>query len=129
MAKLIPTGVAQLLTPEIDLEAVFQGRTEGLAIGRHESCPINVIRPKDVESAARLSVEEQKAVVKKVSRKHAVLYTDGDGNYFLENLSETNGTYINNQKLDDDLMLLNDGDEFTLGPPDWEFVMKFKFEA
>jgi len=129
MAKLIPDGVAQLLTPEFDLDSVFQGRTEGLAIGRHDSCPINVIRPNDVKAGARLTPEEQRAVVKKVSRKHAVLYTDGDGNYFLENLSETNGTYVNNQKLDEDLMLLNDGDEITLGPPDWEFVVKFRFEA
>ena len=127
MAKLIPEGVAQLLTPVIDLDEVFQGRTEGLAIGRHDSCPINVIRPSEVQAAAKLTPEEERAVVKKVSRKHAVLYTDGDGNYFLENLSETNGTYINNQKLDDDLMLLNGGDEITLGPPDWEFVIKFRF--
>ncbi len=129
MAKLIPEGVAKLLMPEVDLDEVFQGRAEGLAIGRHDSCPINVIRPDEVQSETKLSPEEQRAVVKKVSRRHAVIYTDGDGNYFLENLSETNGTYINNQRLDEDLMLLNDGDEITLGPPDWEFVIKLRFRA
>ena len=129
MARFVPEGSAQLVAPEFDLDAVFTGRTEGVAIGRHESCPMNVLAPDRANVASKLSYEQARAIAKKVSRKHAVIYTDGEGNYFVENLSDTNGTYINGQKLGDDLVLLNDGDTIALGPPDWEYVIKFRFQV
>lgn len=129
MAKLVPVGFAERISPAFDLEEVFRGRSEGVAIGRHETCPLNVVAPENASKGSELTPEEAKAASKKVSRKHALLYTDGDGNYFVENLSDTNGTYINNNKLGDDLMLLNKGDTISLGPPDWEFVLKFRFKA
>jgi len=129
MAKLVPEGFAQLISPVFDLDKIFEGRTEGAAIGRQEGCPLSVVAPDRVDVTSKLTPEEARAISKKVSRKHAVLYSDGDGNYFIENLSDTNGTYVNNQKLGEDLMLLNDGDAVALGPPDWEFVLKYRFEA
>lgn len=127
MAKLEPVGFAERISPTFDLEQVFRGCDESVAIGRHETCPLNVISPQNASKGSDLTQDEARAASKKVSRKHALLYTDGDGNYFVENLSDTNGTYVNNNKLGDDLVLLNNGDTISLGPPDWEFVLKFRF--
>ena len=129
MARLIPEDYAKFVAPVFDLDAIFHGRTEGVAVGRHESCEINVFSPEKADVEPKLSKDQAKVAAKKVSRKHAMIYTDGDGNYFLENLSDTNGTYINGQRIGDDLVLLNSGDAISLGPPDWEFVLKFKFEV
>ena len=50
-----------------------------------------------------------------VSRKHAeIFYIDGD--LYIKNLSKTNYTYVNNDKLDvDEQRKLNDGDELGIG--------------
>lgn len=50
-----------------------------------------------------------------VSRRHAKLTVTADG-AFIENLSKANGTYINNEKIDDDMAYkLCVGDEVGLG--------------
>lgn len=49
-----------------------------------------------------------------VSRNHAEI-TISDGKLIIKNLSKANGTYVNNNKLDDELNELHDGDELSLG--------------
>lgn len=49
-----------------------------------------------------------------VSRNHAEI-TITDGKLYIKNLSKANGTYVNNEKLDDKLHELHDGDELSLG--------------
>ena len=49
-----------------------------------------------------------------VSRNHAEL-TISDGRLMIKNLSKANGTYVNNNKLGDDLQELKDGDELSQG--------------
>ena len=49
-----------------------------------------------------------------VSRRHAQISLE-DGKVTIENHSHTNYTYINNQKLVDEVLELKDGDEIGLG--------------
>ena len=49
-----------------------------------------------------------------VSRKHAE-FTVSDGKLYVKNISRSNGTYINNIKIDNELHELKDGDEISLG--------------
>lgn len=49
-----------------------------------------------------------------VSRRHAQISLE-DGKVTIENYSHTNYTYINNQKLVDEILELKDGDEIGLG--------------
>lgn len=50
-----------------------------------------------------------------VSRRHATL-TMGDGKVYIQNLSQTNFTYVNNKAIENDQPLaLHDGDEVGLG--------------
>lgn len=49
-----------------------------------------------------------------VSRIHAKLYID-DGKLYITNISATNFTYVNNEKLDNTPKLISDGDEIGLG--------------
>ena len=49
-----------------------------------------------------------------VSRNHAEI-TITDNKLYIKNLSNANGTYVNNEKLDDELHELHDGDELSLG--------------
>lgn len=48
-----------------------------------------------------------------ISRKHARLWIDGESLY-LEDLGSTNGTFVNNTRLDDPVVLF-DGDEVQIG--------------
>ena len=59
----------------------------------------------------------------KVSRSHALLRILGDGRYYLIDLGSANGTLVNGKRIVAPVML-NDGDEITLG----EHVLAFGFQ-
>jgi len=53
-----------------------------------------------------------------VSRNHAQLIQDGNNNLYIRDLSSTNGTYVNNQKIiAENNVLLKEGDVIFLGNP------------
>ena len=49
-----------------------------------------------------------------VSRNHAEI-TLSEGRLFIRNLSRSNGTYVNNQRIDDEIHELHEGDEVAFG--------------
>ena len=72
-------------------------------------CPCEHILGREHELASYLKSKRF------VSRKHAKLTVSSEG-VFIENLSKANGTYVNNEKLDDALAYkLCTGDEIGLG--------------
>ena len=56
-----------------------------------------------------------------VSRKHAEIFLDDDGNIFLTDLNSTSGTYVNGKKITESVFLVA-GDVVKLGEAqlDWE---------
>lgn len=50
-----------------------------------------------------------------VSQFHATVYRTSDGNLYIRDNNSTNGTYLNHHKLDQQGLLLHDGDTIILG--------------
>ncbi|NLY43755.1 MAG: FHA domain-containing protein [Clostridiaceae bacterium] len=60
-----------------------------------------------------------------LSAKHAFIKVEGD-KYILEDLESTNGTYVNNRRVENELVLLKNGDRIHIGQLDFLFVRELE---
>lgn len=58
-----------------------------------------------------------------VSRYHAGIYCDGEGNYFLQDLGSRNGTYVNGKRRDYGRLI--EGEQIEIG----KYVLRFKSQS
>jgi diguanylate cyclase (GGDEF)-like protein len=63
-----------------------------------------------------------------VSRQHAKLYTDAAGNWWVEDLKSTNGTFVNEQRLLSTQMLV-DADQVRFGDAIYKFLAGSNIES
>ncbi len=80
-------------TPDGDRKEVFVKAGEEVSVGRHPQCTITISQPS-------------------VSRRHARMWLEGEA-FFVEDLGSSNGTFVNNQRIQ--RSRLNDGDEVRCG--------------
>lgn len=85
-----------------DMGALYPLDVDEVTIGRHPNCQIPV---KDSG---------------KVSRTHAQIIRQGDG-YFVKDLLSRNFTYLNDERLDDQLHSLRDGDRIRICDLEYRF--------
>jgi len=62
-----------------------------------------------------------------VSRSHARLYIDDDGNWWVEDLNSTNGTFVNEQRIR--AQLLSDSDQVRFGDAIYKFLSGSNIES
>jgi len=62
-----------------------------------------------------------------VSRQHARLFVDDDGNWWVEDLSSTNGTFVNEQRVR--TQQLNDADQVRFGDAIYKFLAGTNIES
>jgi diguanylate cyclase (GGDEF)-like protein len=62
-----------------------------------------------------------------VSRQHARLYTDDDGNWWVEDLNSTNGTFVNEMRIK--LQQLADSDQVRFGDAIYKFLSGSNIES
>jgi two-component system cell cycle response regulator len=62
-----------------------------------------------------------------VSRQHARLFVDDDGNWWVEDLNSTNGTFVNESRIRS--QLLNDSDQVRFGDAIYKFLSGSNIES
>jgi len=62
-----------------------------------------------------------------VSRQHARLYIDDDGNWWVEDLNSTNGTFVNEQRIH--AQQINDSDQVRFGDAIYKFLSGSNIES
>ena len=59
-----------------------------------------------------------------ISKDHAIIEFDEDGNAIIKDLNSSNGTYVNGQRLKFNPIRLKTGDKITFGKYDMEFIFE-----
>ncbi len=59
-----------------------------------------------------------------ISKDHAIIEFDEDGNAIIKDLNSSNGTYVNGQRLKVIPIRLKTGDKITFGKYDMEFIFE-----
>ncbi len=101
------------ITPEEECCAEAQQSTSTFLLESVDGTFSYQIENGDITIGREHSLREYLASKRFVSRIHATLTLDQDG-LFVENLSQTNFTYVNNQRITDRVVLKH-GDELALG--------------
>ncbi len=94
-------------------------------INRKERIPYKIREEYALHDKITIGRSSQNTIVLRdpyVSKEHAKIVED-EGKYFLEDLSSANGTYLNNQKVQD-VTILKNGDRIKFGQIEFLFVDK-----
>ena len=107
--------------------------------GSGEACLVN-LHPPGPDIGRRIPLANQQYIVGRdseagfvvsrssVSRQHARLYTDDGGNWWVEDLKSTNGTFVNEQRLVACQMLV-DADQVRFGDAIYKFLAGSNIES
>jgi diguanylate cyclase (GGDEF)-like protein len=103
-----------------------------------EACLVNLYPP-GPEIGRRIALTNSQYIVGRdsdaglvvsrssVSRQHARLYVDDDGNWWVEDLNSTNGTFVNEARIK--AQLLNEGDQVRFGDAIYKFLSGSNIET
>jgi two-component system cell cycle response regulator len=103
-----------------------------------ESCLVN-LHPPGPDIGRRISLANSQYIVGRdaeagfvvsrssVSRQHARLFVDDEGNWWVEDLNSTNGTFVNEQRIRS--QQLNDADQVRFGDAIYKFLSGSNIES